>query len=343
MKAAFLIDKKRLEIREVPVPVPKRGEVLIRLKAVGICGSDLHYYRNGHIGNEVITKPHILGHEASGEVVSLGEEVTQIRAGQKVAIEPSISCGHCETCLSGRQNICLNIRFLGLPPTLGAFREYITIPEENLYPLPESMSYEEGVMLEPLAIGIHAVELSKMNPADTIAILGCGTIGLSVLSVVKACGAGKILVTDLLEPRLAMAKKLGADYVLNAKREDVASSILKLTGKRGADIIFESAGEQETLNQAVKIAFNGGKIMIIGSPEEESFSFPAHIARRKELTIQNVRRSLRAVGKGIRLIQKKSLNLLPLITHHFPLEKIGEAFKLANSYQDGVIKVIIEM
>ncbi len=344
MKAVFLLRKKKFEIREVPKPEPKEKEVLIRVKTVGICGSDVHYYTQGRIGSQqVISKPLIIGHELSGDVAALGKGVKGFRVGQRVVVEPAIPCGDCKVCREGRENICPDVRFLGTPPVDGAFCEYIVIPEENVFPLPDQLSYGEGVMMEPLAIGVYAVKLAHLIPGETVAILGSGPIGLVTLLAAKAAGAVLIFATDLVPERLNAAKKIGAHHTFNPEKEDIVKKIMEATKGRGVDVTFEAAGKEETVNQALKITALGGRVMIIGIPEVDAITYEPHQMRRKELLIQNVRRSLRNTETSIKLVQEGLINLKPLITHYYPLEKIGEAFELVSEYRNGVIKAIIQI
>ncbi len=344
MKAVFLLRKKEFEVREVPKPEPKEKEVLIRVKTVGICGSDVHYYTKGRIGSQqVIGKPLIIGHELSGDVAALGKGVKGFRIGQRVVVEPAIPCGNCEVCREGRENICPDVRFLGTPPVDGAFCEYIVMPEENVFPLPNQLSYAEGVMMEPLAIGVYAVKLARLIPGETVAILGSGPIGLATLLAAKAAGAVLIFATDLIPERLNVAKKIGAHHTFNPEKEDIVKIITELTKGRGADVTFEAAGKEETVNQALKITALGGRVMIIGIPEADAITYEPHQMRRKELLIQNVRRSLRTTGTSIKLVKEGLINLKPLITHYYPLEKISEAFELVSEYRNGVIKAIIQI
>jgi len=344
MKAVFLLKKKEFEVRDIPRPRPKEKEVLIRVKVVGVCGSDVHYYLEGKIGSQqIIKEPLILGHELSGEVAELGKGAGNFKVGQRVVVEPAISCGKCEVCRKGWTNICPLVKFLGTPPVNGAFCEYLVMPGENLFPLPDKLSDEEGVMFEPLAIGLYAVRLSRFLPGETVAILGSGPIGLVTLLSARAAGASLIFATDIIPERLKAAKKIGAREVFNPEKEDVAEKIMELTKGRGVDVTFEAAGKEETINQAFAITALGGRVMIIGIPEVDAITYEPHQMRRKELLIQNVRHSLDTTGASIRLVEEGLINLKPLITHCYPFDKITEAFELVSHYQDGVIKAVIKM
>jgi len=342
VKAVYLIKKKEIKIEEIPVPeIKSKREVLVKIKCVGICGSDIHYFLEGKIGNQIVEDKIILGHEAAGEVVETGDDVKAFKPGDKVAVDPGISCGNCDLCKKGKPNLCPYVEFLGTPPVDGAFREYLVMPEENLVKIPEGLGYEEGVLSEPLAIGLYGVRLSGMKVGDDVAILGQGPIGLSALFSAKMGGAKKIFVSDLLPPRLEMAKKLGADNVINASKEDVTAIIMKKTGGKGVDIAYEAAGEPETFRQITETARIGGKSVIFGIPSDDKMEFSAHVVRRKELNIINVRRSAFATSESLELMGKSNLPFSHLVTHRFALKDVEDALNLVAEYKDGVIKAVI--
>ncbi|MDD5454427.1 MAG: alcohol dehydrogenase catalytic domain-containing protein [Candidatus Ratteibacteria bacterium] len=351
MKAAFLTGIKRIEIREIEKPVPKKSEVLIKLKAVGICGSDIHYYRAGKIGTQVIKYPFIIGHECSGIIEDMAGDVTNVKIGQRVAVEPAVSCGTCEFCIDGRPNICPRVKFLGTPATSaspaidGAFREYITISADNAIPVADKISFDEAALTEVMAIAVHSMDLVKINKGDTVAVFGSGPIGLAVVIMAKLSGASNIFATDLLQNRLEMAQKLGATRVINPREKDVVNEIYKITEGRGVDVAFEAAGKQETIEHSFNAVRIGGRVSVIGIPETDKIYYSPEI-RRKEPVIYHVRRSNHAnkdVERIVSLIEKGMLKVKPLVTHRFPLEKIEKAFDMVDGYKDGVIKAMIEI
>ena len=344
MKAVYLIARKKIVIEEIPEPkITRDDDVLVRVRSVGICGSDIHYYLEGRIGNQVIQDRIILGHEAAGDVVDTGCAVTRFRPGDKVAIEPGISCGRCEQCLKGKPNLCPNVLFFGTPPVDGALREFIVMPQTHLFPLPQEFSYNEGVLSEPLAIGLYGVKLAGMSVGDEVAIVGAGPIGLSVLFSVKMAGAKRIFVSDLYQPRLEMAEKLGADRLVLASDEDIVKVVKQETNTRGVDISFEAAGKQETFKQSASVARIGGKAVIYGIPAEDKIEFDASVVRRKELQIINVRRSAHTTKLALDMIKNSSLPFVKLVTHTFNIEDTEEALKLVAEYRDGVIKAVIQL
>ncbi|MFH1824361.1 MAG: alcohol dehydrogenase catalytic domain-containing protein, partial [Candidatus Firestonebacteria bacterium] len=310
-------------------------------KAVGICGSDVHYYKNCKIGDQVVKKPHILGHEVSGLVVKIGKNVKSIKTGTRVAVEPGISCGKCEYCLKDRPNICANVKFLGTPPTNGAFVEYISYPADHLFRLPAGVSFSEGALIETLSVGMYAVELSELKRGDDLAILGCGPIGLVTLKVASRLGASRIFITDVIEERLKFAKKYKNVITINAKDNNPVKIIKQLTRNRGVDLVFEAAGSIETFKQSVEICSIGGKVIWIGIPEEDFVSIDPHMARRKEIIIKLVRRTKHNYQKCIDAITSGNIVVKDMVTHKFKLKDVKKAFKLVENYSDGVMKAMI--
>ncbi|MBN1917977.1 MAG: alcohol dehydrogenase catalytic domain-containing protein [Verrucomicrobia bacterium] len=343
MKQAFLTAPGRFEVVEVPEPGPIGShEALIRLEAIGVCGSDVHYFTKGRIGSQVVEYPFTIGHECSGVVERVGEAVTRVAAGDRVTVDPAMPCGECEWCRRGRENICANLRFLGCPGQAeGAYRELLVMPEQSLFRLPDSLSFDDGVALEPAAICTYAVAQSRLASGETIAVLGCGPIGLLVLAAAKASGRARAFATDLVRERVEAARKFGADAAYNAHETDVVAAILDATGGRGVDVVYECAGEQQTLDQAMQLAAPGGRVSIIGIPSTARVELTADLARRKELLLINVRRQNKMVERTIERAASGALHIGGLVTHHFRLDQIAEAFDLVARYRDGVLKAVI--
>ncbi|MBC8448140.1 MAG: NAD(P)-dependent alcohol dehydrogenase [Chloroflexi bacterium] len=344
MKSARLYGPRDIRVEEVPRPDPRAGEVLIRVRAVGICGSDVHYFQDGGIGDKRVTEPHELGHEFAGEIVALGPGVAGPPVGTPVAVEPAISCGHCEFCLAGHPNLCPDVLFVSTPPTRGSLAEYIAHPVQLVFPLPEELDFVDGAMLEPLGVAIHSVNLAKLRPGDTAAVLGSGPIGLLTLQVARLGGARRVYATDLVPERLAMAGRLGADGVCQADAADPVAWIEELTGGRGVDVVFEAAWAAETVTQAVAMARPGGRVVVAGIPSAaDALSFPAGTARRKGLTIKLVRRMKHTYPRATALVEQRLVDVRSLVTHRFPLAEAAAAFELAEARADGVIKALVEM
>jgi L-iditol 2-dehydrogenase len=343
MKAMRLYGPGDFRLDELPVPVPGPGEVLLQVLSVGVCGSGVHYFLDGGIGEDKVTEPFVIGHEFSARVVGLGPGVSEPAVGTRVAVEPAISCGHCELCEEGHPNLCENILFCSTPPTEGSLREYMTHPAELCFPLPDSIGDGEGAVLEPIGIALHAVRMAKLRPGDTIAILGSGPIGLLCLQVAMMSGARAAYVTDVVPGRLEMAKKFGATAVFRADKGDPVLWIVDQTEGRGVDVAFETAWAEETVGQAVEVARRGGKVMLVGIPREDEACYPAHPARRKGLTLKYVRRMKHTYPRAIAMVRDGVLDASTVITHRFPLERASEAYQLVASYKDGVIKAVIEV
>ncbi len=344
MKAAFLTGLRKLEVRETPDPsLTAPRDVLLRVNAVGVCGSDVHYYTAGRIGSQVVNFPWTVGHECAGTVLEVGGEVTGLTPGQRVAVDPQTPCGRCDQCRAGRAHTCRNHRFLGCPGQLpGALCEFLVMPAECCYPVPATMTAAQAVAIEPLSIGVYARQLSHAQPGAKIAVLGTGPIGLCVLLACRAAGECTIYATDLVDERLEVARLCGADWIGNPTHQDIVTAIPELE-PLGFDFVFECAGEQETLDQGIELLKPGGTLLIVGIPEQDRVSFSIHVLRRKELRIENVRRQNECVAPAIDLVTRGTVCLDALLTHHFPLEETRAAFELVAARRDGVVKAIIDV
>ncbi len=343
MRAARLHGIRELRLENLPWPTPGPGEVLLKVAAVGICGSDVHYYVDGRIGDQVVTDPIIEGHEFSAWVTGLGTGVEGLEIGQLVAVEPGIHCGECESCQQGHPNLCPKVRFCGTPPINGVFAEYTIMPAENCFALPEELGPAEGAMLEPLGIAIHTVDLGHLKPGQTVAVLGAGPIGLLIAAVARAAGAAEIYITEPLAYRRQFARDYIAASTFDPHQTDAVAEIMRLTGGRGVDVAFEAAGAPETPNQAAALARPGGKVVIAGIPSTDSMVLTASTTRRKGLTIKLVRRMKHTYPRAIRLVQTGMVDVASLVTHRFPLARIAEAFEMVAAYDDGVLRAIVEI
>jgi L-iditol 2-dehydrogenase len=344
MKTAFLTGIRELQILEAPEPtLTNPHDVLLRIDAVGVCGSDVHYYTTGRIGAQVVRYPERVGHECAGTVVEAGSKVTGLKVGQRVAIDPLAACGECDQCRLGRRHTCRRQRFLGNPGEApGAIAEYLTMPAESCYSVPHSMTSVRAALVEPFSIGLYAQRLSQMQPGAKIAVLGSGPIGLCVLLACRAAGAGATYVTDLQNERLEVARRCGANWCANPQRTDVVAAIGQLE-PLGLDSVFECAGEQQTLDQAVQLLKPGGQVLIVGIPELDRVSFDVHMLRRKEIQLRSVRRQNHCTAPAIEMIASEAVNVDPLVTHQFSLSQSKEAFDLVDGYHDGVVKAIIHI
>lgn len=332
-----------LRIDVFPRPVPGPGEVLLKVASVGVCGSDVHYYSEGRIGDQMVSEPIIMGHEFSAWVAGLGKGVEGFTLGQLVAVEPAISCGECESCQLGHPNLCPSVRFCGTPPVDGVYVEYTVMPQENCFALPGGFSPVDGALLEPLGIAIHAVDLAHLKPGYTIAVLGAGPIGLLTAAAAKAAGASSVYMTELLADRRSFALGYVADHVWDPSETNVVDAILEDTNGRGVDVAFEAAGAPDTPDQSAAITRPGGTVIVAGIPSEDRMTMTASTIRRKGLTIKLVRRMKHTYQRAISLVATGAVDLKPLATHSFPLERIDEAFDLVSEYRDGVLRAIIRV
>lgn len=344
MKSMMLTGIRQMEMKQVPDPIIINDtDVLIRMERLGICGSDVHYYTTGKIGSQVVKYPFPVGHEGAGTVLQTGSSVTHVRPGDRIFIDPAMYCGKCDQCLAGRTHTCRNIKFLGCPgQSEGSLSEYIVMPEICCYQIADHVSFDEAAYAEPLSIGVYSVRLYGYPLKDKkIGILGSGPIGMSVLLSVLADGAGRVYITDKIDERLRIAKDSGAYWTGNPDREDIVDAISKLE-PLALDVVFECCGQQEAMDQAVQLLKPGGKIIIIGIPEFDHWSFSTDVIRRKELCLQNVRRQNECLQPALDLIANGRINVKHLITHHFPFEKTKDAFDLVADYKDGVMKAMID-
>ncbi len=343
MKTMVLTGIKEMEMREVPKPmVVNDKDVLIKMKTIGVCGSDVHYYTTGKIGSQVVKYPFPVGHEGAGEVVEVGNAVTRVKPGDRIAIEPAMPCFECDQCLEGRIHTCRNLRFLGCPGQAeGCLSEYIVMPETSCIPISENLSYDEAAISEPLAIGLYAVKQSVPMKGKKIGVLGFGPIGMSVLLPALAQGAEKVYVTDKIPERLKLARKAGAEWAGNPDKEDVVGEII---GKESEmlDVVFECCGQQDAIENAIDLLKPGGKLMIIGIPEFDRWSFPVDKLRHKEITITNVRRQVDCVEPSLEMMENGTIDVSLMPTHRYKFEDTKEAFDLVTEYKDGVMKAMID-
>lgn len=344
MKSFALTGLAKMGTIQEPDPViQKDTDVIVKVTHVGVCGSDMHLYEEGHIGDNWVDYPFVVGHEGAGIVEEVGTGVRHVKPGDRIAIEPAQFCGQCDQCMAGRPHTCRKLVFLGSPGQVaGILSEKIVIPGRCCFPLPDMLSNERACLAEPLSISIWAVDLSGINPDSDIAILGSGPIGMCVLLYARQKGVKNIYVTDKIDKRLEKAEKAGASWTGNPDNEDIVDTILKKE-PLGLDCVFDCCGKQEAMNQAVDLVKPGGKIMIVGIPEFDNWLFPTDKTRRKELCIQNVRRQNDRLKKAIELIAERKVDTDQLVTHRFSFPRTNEAFDLVNHYRNGVMKALIEL
>ncbi len=344
MKAQVLTGIGQMEMRDVDDPVIRGDtDVLCKIEMVGVCGSDVHYYETGRIGSQVVQYPYVVGHECSATVAAVGSAVKRVKVGDAIVVEPAAWCDECDQCRMGRENTCRNLSFLGTPGQgPGCLSEYIVMPEKSCFPIRGDITLEQGVLCEPFAIGVYTVRQSHAQKGASVVILGCGPIGLSCMAAAKAEGIEKIYMTDIIDARSEVARKAGAIWTGKPESENIVEAIGELE-PTGVDIVYECAGQQETLDEAIELLRPGGTLMVIGIPRTERVSFSIDRIRRKEITIVNVRRQNDCTQKAIDLIASGKAQVDFMITHRFTFDKSQEAFDQAAGYKDGVVKALIEI
>ena len=343
IKAAVLHEVGDVRIENVEMAeIKEDNDVSIRIRKVGICGSDVHFYREGKIGWFKVEKPLILGHECAGEVVEIGKGVKTIEVGDKVAVEPGIGCGICNFCHEGRYNLCPEEKFLGTPPQDGALIEYLVWPEDFVFKLPDNIPLEAGALCEPLSVALQALKIAKPRCGSTVYILGAGPIGLALLQASLAYGAASVYVTDLYPLRVQKAVEMGATEAINATEVDPVKAILDLTRGAGVDVVYEAAGSIATQKQSFKSVKTGGTVVLVGMGTETENVVPLLDVVLREYQVKGVMRYSNVYSEAVSLTASRKVNLLPMITHRFSLEKTKEALDLMKS-KNKVIKAMIEL
>jgi L-iditol 2-dehydrogenase len=343
MLAVKLTGLEEMDIVEIDKPSKiSPDEVLLKIKYVGVCGSDVHYYNEGKIGSQIVKYPFMVGHECSGKVVAIGENVTHLEVGDLVVIDPSVHCGHCEQCLAGRPHTCLNNRFLGCPGQLeGCLTEYLVMPGFTCFPVTDLMDAEEAALLEPFTIGVYSVNMAKMtSPGSSVAIFGAGPIGLSILMKLMADSYNNVGVIEPLDYRLEKAAEIGASWTVNPVTDNLEERVGVIVPAL-MDVVFDASGEQEAIDNALKILKPGGKLVLVGIPPSAEYVFNMDLMRRKEITVINVRRQNHSVEEAIKLVAEGKVNLKQMVTHYFQLRKTPVAFDMVSGYRDNVIKAMI--
>jgi L-iditol 2-dehydrogenase len=342
-KAVFMHGTNEMVWKDVPMPTPKLNEVLIKVDVVGVCGSDVHYYQHGKIGDFVVEGDFILGHECAGEVVQVGSEVKSLKVGDRVALEPGKTCGVCEFCKEGKYNLCPDVEFFATPPYHGVFTNYVTHPENMCFKLPENVSNMEGALVEPLAVGLHAASVGEVKLGDTVVIFGSGCIGLVTLLSCKARGASNVIVVDVLENRLKTAKKLGATHTINAKDVDVLKTIEDLTDGRGAHVVIETAGAEITVKQSADAVKRGGTIVLVGMSPKDEIEFNFAKLMGKEAQIKTIFRYRNLYPVAINAIASGAINVKDIVSHEFDFENTKEALDFVVNNAKDVVKAVINI
>ena len=343
MRSIQLVAPRTLEERDMPQPRdPGHGEVTVRIRAVGVCGSDLHWYHDGRIGDFQAVYPQVLGHEPAGEVIAVGPGVHDFAIGDRVVIEPSLTCGHCEHCLQGRHNNCVETIFMGGPQAPGMFREFVTLPAGNCVKFPKEFDFVTATLAEPLAVMMHMLELHEIHVGDTVAVTGAGPIGMLCAAVARAAGASRVFIADRLPYRLRLAMSMGADVAVDTTSQSLIETVLDATRGRGVDVAIEAAGSAETVNAAIRMARLGGTVMLIGILSELYPKIDIHTAMAKELDLQTLKRSNHRSQQALNLMSSGRIST-SLITHSLCMTETPKAFQMLTDYTDGVGKAVIRL
>ena len=343
VKDPLLAERMRQQLEVKPLAP---DQVLIKVECVGVCGSDVHYFHDGRCGTFLVDKerdiPFMLGHECSGVIVETGADVTNVKVGDRVCCEPSITCGKCEFCKSGHYNLCENVIFWATPPVQGCYMKYVPFQADLCYKLPEGMDAVQGALIEPFATGMYAAEKGGITVGNTVAILGSGCIGLMTMLSCKARGASQVIVCDLEDIRLEKAKELGADYVINARNEDAIERIKELTGGRGPDVVFETAGSKYTIAQTAHIARRGGLVVLVGMSAESELTYNFGQVMAKELTIKSLFRYVNMFPKSVATVASGLAPIQKVATHVYSLDQIQQAYEDSVNKKNEVVKAVIK-
>lgn len=343
MKTAVMKAIGKIELEEREIPQPKEGEVLIKIGYVGICGSDVHYFETGAIGDFVVKPPFVLGHEAAGTVVALGEGVDSLKIGDRVAMEPGKTCGHCEFCRTGRYNLCPDVQFFATPPYDGVFQEYVAYDASMCFRLPDNVSLMEGALIEPLAVGFHAANQGGAHIGQKAVVFGSGCIGLMCLLALKAEGVTEVYVVDVIDKRLEKAMELGAAGVINSSKEDAEERIMELAGGYGVDLAIDTAGADVTINQGIRMVKPGGTIVCVGYSRSGKVTLDMSVALNKEITFRTVFRYRHIYPMAIAAVSSGLINLRNVVTDTFTLDEIQEAMVKSVNDKVNIVKAVIEV
>lgn len=343
MKVAVMNGIGKMGFEERAIPTARDNEVLVKLEYVGICGSDLHYYETGAIGDYVVKPPFVLGHEPGGTVVEVGKNVTHLKVGDRVALEPGKTCGHCEFCKTGRYNLCPDVVFFATPPVDGVFQEYVAHEAELCFKLPENVSTMEGALIEPLAVGFHAAMQGGAKAGQTAVVMGAGCIGLVTMMALKAMGVSKVYVVDIMQKRLDKAMELGADGGINGSEVNAVEAVMELTGGKGCDLAIETAGTQITTVQTIHMTKKGANIVLVGYSKSGEMTLPMSLALDKELTFKTVFRYRHIYPMAIDAVAAGKVNLKGIVTDIFSLDEVQKAMDYSVNNKADIVKAVIKI
>ena len=343
MKVAQMPGIQEIELVSLPIPEVKENEVLVKLEYVGVCGSDLHFYELGRNGECVVEFPFVLGHEPAGTVVETGAAVTHLSVGDRVALEPGRTCGHCEFCRSGRYHLCPDVQFFATPPYNGTFQEYIAHEAALCFKLPDNVDTMEGALIEPLAVGFHAARQAGAKFGDTAMITGSGCIGLVTLMALKTLGVTEVFVVDLADQRLEKAEELGAAQIINAGRTDPVAEIMRLTNGRGVDLAFECSGNEICASQCIHALIKGGVYTMVGFNGKGEMTLPTSLFCDKELAMKSVFRYHHIYPLAIKAVAEGKVNVKGIVSHIYDLDHVKEAMDNSMYNKQEVVKAVIKI
>mgnify|MGYP004505358731 FL=1 len=343
MRVAIMEGIGKMGFTQRPIPTPKEDEVLVKLEYVGICGSDMHYYETGAIGDFVVEPPFVLGHEPGGTVVEVGSKVTHLKVGDRVALEPGKTCGHCRYCREGKYNLCPDVVFFATPPVDGVFQEYVAHEADLCFKLPDNVSTLEGALIEPLAVGFHAAIQGDAHLGQKAVVMGAGCIGLVSMMALKARGVQEVYVVDVMDKRLDKALELGATAVINGKKEDVVARLNQLTGGLGTDLAIDTAGSEFTVRQAIMAAAKGSTIVLVGYSRTGEMNMPTDFILNKELTLKSVFRYRHIYPIAIEAVASGKVNLKGIVSNIFPLSDIQNAMDESIRNKADIVKSVIKI
>lgn len=343
MKVAVMRGIGEMGFEERDIPTAKENEVLVKLEYVGICGSDLHYYETGAIGDYVVEPPFVLGHEPGGTVIEVGKNVKHLKVGDRVALEPGKTCGHCEFCKTGRYNLCPDVVFFATPPVDGVFQEYVAHEADLCFKLPDNVSTMEGALIEPLSVGFHAAMQGDAKAGQTAVVMGAGCIGLVTMMALKAMGVSSVYVVDIIQKRLEKALELGADGVINGSEVNAVEEVMKLTEGRGCDLAIETAGTQITTVQTIRMTKKGATIVLVGYSKSGEMTLPMSLVLDKELTLKTVFRYRHIYPIAIQAVAAGRVNLKGIVTDIFDLNEAQKAMDYSVNHKEDIVKAVIRI
>jgi len=342
MKTALMTGIGKIEFEQRPIPQAQAGDVLIQIEYIGVCGSDLHYYEAGRIGDFIVSPPFVLGHEVGGTVVALGDGVTGLAIGDRVALEPNVTCGECAFCNSGKYNLCPDVRFFATPPIDGVFQEYVVHPAPLCFKLPDNVSTMEGALIEPLAVGFHAANTGGAKAGQKALVFGAGCIGLVSILALRAKGVETVYAVDMLDSRLAVAETIGATAAIHFDKQDVIQTA-SAVAPGGFDLIIETSGSEVAARQAIELAKKGSVIVLVGYSPSGDMTLPMGKAMDKELSLKTIFRYRHVYPEAIQAVSNGEIQLKDIVTKIFTFDELPSAMKLCAENKADIVKAVVRV